>query len=57
MATYTVTITDKEIYIIEGVVAESEDEATDIAYEMLEANRHMYHTDSDGECEVVEDDE
>ena len=53
---YTVILTEKEIYEV-PVEADSESEASEKGYEAIETDegKGMYHRDSDGEIEVIED--
>lgn len=56
MPKYEVTIREIEIYVV-PVEAENEDQASEIAWEMITENedsKYKYHNDSDGETEVEE---
>ena len=55
MKKYDVTIKEIEIYRIEGVEAESEADAEDIAWGILETTgKDNYYVDSDGEADALE---
>lgn len=56
MAKYNVTITEKEIYVVEDIEANNKDEAINKAWEMLTSmdDRSKYWVDSDGESEADE---
>jgi hypothetical protein len=56
MAKYNVTITEKEIYVVEDIEADNKDEAINKAWEMLTSmdDRSKYWVDSDGESEADE---
>jgi hypothetical protein len=56
MKKYNVIITEKEIYVIEGIEANNKNEASNKAWEMLTSmdDKDKYHVDSDGETEVDE---
>lgn len=54
MPDYEVTITEKEIYVV-NVFAHSQEEAQDKAREFLDSNeREKFHVSSDGESSCVE---
>jgi len=50
---YEVLIKETEKYSLR-VLANSEDDAINKAYEMLEESKDRYHDDSDGEAEAFE---
>lgn len=56
MAKYNVTITEKEIYVVEDIEADNKDEAINKAWEKLTSmdDRSKYWVDSDGESEADE---
>ena len=56
MPLYNVDITESEIYRLEGIAAESEEEAVNQAYALIdsEEGKQQYHANSDGEYETTE---
>ena len=54
MPKFDLMITDKEVYLVEGVEADTEQEAFEKAIEMMERDgKDTYHQDSDGDYEVM----
>ena len=58
MPKFDLMITEKEVYLVEGVEADTEYEAFEKALEMMEKDgKQTYHDDSDGDYEVVGEEE
>lgn len=56
MPIYEVTIKEIEIYVIDEIEANSEDEAKEMAWELItdDEGKQKYHNDSDGKSEALE---
>ena len=56
---YEVRLVEKEIYVIDDIEADTASDAIDKAYELIstEEGKAMHHSDSDGDYDVIENDD